>query len=83
MPLFRLAIQGLTVSDTREQWIRDHENILTALIEGDARRAGQLALKSVREARDAILARISQTRPSRGCRDAAVTGCTDRRAAQA
>jgi DNA-binding GntR family transcriptional regulator len=55
-PLFRLAMRGLAVSDDRERWIESHQEIVSALMAGDAVRAEKLALESVRQVRDAILA---------------------------
>ena len=54
--LFRLHMQGITISADREQWITQHEEILSAMLEGDARRAERLVAKSSEAVKEAILA---------------------------
>ena len=48
--LFRLAMEGLTVSGNRDKWITRHEEIITALLENNVR----LALKHTRQAQDDV-----------------------------
>ena len=55
-PLFRLAMEGLTVRNNRDQWITRHEEIISALLEGDVRHATSHARKSMHDVWHAILA---------------------------
>lgn len=54
-PLFRLAIEGLTVSGSHERWIARHEEIISALLDGDIRQATRHARKSMHDVWKAIL----------------------------
>ena len=54
-PLFRLAMEGLTVSGSHERWIARHEEIITALLDGDTRQATRHARKSMHDVWKAIL----------------------------
>lgn len=54
-PLFRLAMEGLTVRNNREKWITRHEEIIAALLEGDVGRAVRYAGQSTSDVWDAIL----------------------------
>lgn len=54
-PLFRLAMEGLTVTGSHEQWIARHEEIITALLDNNARRAIRHARKSMHDIWKAIL----------------------------
>lgn len=53
--LFRLRMQGLTVSGDRERWITRHEEILAAMLAGDSKRAEQLVEQSSNAVGEAIL----------------------------
>ena len=54
-PLFRLAMEGLTVSGSQEQWIARHEEIITALLNGSTDLAVRHARKSMHDVWKAIL----------------------------
>ena len=54
-PLFRLAMEGLTVSGSHEQWIARHEEIINALLENNNRHAVRHARKSMHDVWKAIL----------------------------
>ena len=54
-PLFRLAMEGLTVSSSHEQWIAGHEEIISALLEGNISQATRHARKSMHDVWKAIL----------------------------
>jgi len=55
-PLFRLAMEGLTVNTSHEQWIRRHEDIIMAILEHDVNHASRHARKSMHDVWKAILA---------------------------
>ena len=55
-PLFRLAMEGLTVNTKHEQWITRHEDIITAILEHDVNHASRHARKSMHDVWKAILA---------------------------
>ena len=54
-PLFRLAMEGLTVSGSHEPWIARHEEIITALLDNNINQATRHARKSMHEVWKAIL----------------------------
>jgi DNA-binding GntR family transcriptional regulator len=54
-PLFRLAMEGLTIRNNREQWITRHEEIISAILEGDIKHATRHARKSMHDVWHAIL----------------------------
>jgi len=54
-PLFRLAMEGLTVSDSHEQWIARHEEIIRALLDDNTAQAVRHARKSMHDVWKAIL----------------------------
>lgn len=54
-PLFRLAMEGLTVSGSHEQWIARHEEIISALLDGNITQAVHHARKSMHDVWKAIL----------------------------
>lgn len=54
-PLFRLAMEGLTIRNNRDQWITLHEEIIAALLEGDVAHATRHARKSMHDVWNAIL----------------------------
>lgn len=54
-PLFRLAMEGLTIRNNRDQWITMHEEIISALLEGDLAHATRHARKSMHDVWNAIL----------------------------
>ena len=54
-PLFRLAMEGLTVSGSHEQWIARHEEIISALLDGNTSQATHHARKSMHDVWKAIL----------------------------
>ncbi len=54
-PLFRLAMEGLTVSGSQEQWIARHEEIITALLNRNTDLAVRHARKSMHDVWKAIL----------------------------
>ena len=54
-PLFRLAMEGLTVSGSHEQWIARHEEIISALLDGNINQATRHARKSMHDVWKAIL----------------------------
>lgn len=54
-PLFRLAMEGLTIRSGRDQWITMHEEIISALLEGDLAHATRHARKSMHDVWNAIL----------------------------
>ena len=54
-PLFRLAMEGLTVSGSQEQWIARHEEIISALLDDNTRQAVRHARKSMHDVWKAIL----------------------------
>jgi DNA-binding GntR family transcriptional regulator len=54
--LFRLRMQGLTVSAEREKWLVQHEEILTAMLAGNSAAAERLVARSSKAVREAILA---------------------------
>ncbi len=54
-PLFRLAMEGLTVSSSHEQWIARHEEIITALLDKNISQAVRHARKSMHDVWKAIL----------------------------
>ena len=54
-PLFRLAMEGLTVSGSHEQWIARHEEIISALLDSDISQATHHARKSMHDVWKAIL----------------------------
>ncbi len=54
-PLFRLAMEGLTVSGSHEQWIARHEEIISALLDDNTRQAVRHARKSMHDVWKAIL----------------------------
>ena len=54
-PLFRLAMEGLTVSGSHEQWIARHEEIITALLDDNTGHAVRHARKSMHDVWKAIL----------------------------
>ena len=54
-PLFRLAMEGLTVSGSHEQWIARHEEIVSALLDGNTSQAVRHARKSMHDVWKAIL----------------------------
>ena len=53
-PLFRLALEGLTVSGSHEQWIARHEEIISALLDDNTRQAVRHARKSMHDVWKAI-----------------------------
>ncbi|MBT7950902.1 MAG: GntR family transcriptional regulator [Gammaproteobacteria bacterium] len=55
-PLFRLAMEGLTVNTKHEQWITRHEDIISAILEHDVNHASRHARKSMHDVWKAILA---------------------------
>ena len=55
-PLFRLSIQSVTLNSDRERWIKGHEELVLALIDGDEKRATRIGEKSCRDTLDAMLA---------------------------
>ena len=54
-PLFRLAMEGLTVSGSHERWIARHEEIIAALLDSDLTQATHHARKSMHDVWKAIL----------------------------
>lgn len=54
-PLFRLAMEGLTIRNDPDQWITRHEEILSAILEGDITHATRYARKSMHDVWNAIL----------------------------
>ena len=54
-PLFRLAMEGLTVSGSHEQWIARHEEIISALLNDNTSQAVRHARKSMHDVWKAIL----------------------------
>jgi DNA-binding GntR family transcriptional regulator len=54
-PLFRLAMEGLTVRNNQDQWITRHEEIISAILEGDVAHATRHARKSMHDVWKAIL----------------------------
>ena len=54
-PLFRLAMEGLTVSGSHEQWIARHEEIVSALLDDNTGHAVRHARKSMHDVWKAIL----------------------------
>ncbi|MFT5349376.1 MAG: DNA-binding GntR family transcriptional regulator [Planctomycetota bacterium] len=55
-PLFRLAMEGLTVNSKHEQWITRHEDIISAILDHDVSLASRHARKSMHDVWKAILA---------------------------
>ena len=55
-PMFRLAMEGLTVNTRHDQWITRHEDIITAILEHDVNHASRHARKSMHDVWKAILA---------------------------
>ncbi len=55
-PLFRLAMEGLTVNTDPEQWIMRHEDVMAEILNHNATQAARIARKSVRHVWKAILA---------------------------
>lgn len=53
--LFRLQSQGLIVSNNRDQWITQHEEILAAMLAGDTDLARRLVANSSNSVKEAIL----------------------------
>lgn len=53
--LFRLQMQGLTINSDPDQWITNHEDILSAILAQDTRRAGRLVLQSSKDVRNMIV----------------------------
>lgn len=55
-PLHRLSLEGLTITESkdRNRWINNHESLLTALLEGDAKRASKLTEESIHAVHKAI-----------------------------
>lgn len=53
--LFRFAMEGLTVSSNREKWLTRHEEIISALLEGNVGHAVRYARGSMSDVWDAIL----------------------------
>ncbi|NKB35668.1 MAG: GntR family transcriptional regulator [Gammaproteobacteria bacterium] len=53
--LYRLAVQGLTIDSNPDKWITHHEEILSAILEQNEKRAEKLVLKSSTDIRDMIL----------------------------
>lgn len=54
-PLFRLAMEGLTIRNSPDQWITLHEEIISAILEGDIKHATRHARKSMHDVWHAIL----------------------------
>ena len=54
-PLFRLAMEGLTVSGSHEQWIARHEEIISALLDNNITQATRHARTSMHDVWKAIL----------------------------
>lgn len=54
-PLFRLAMEGLTVKGSHDQWIARHEEIISALLDNNLRQAVRHARKSMHDVWKAIL----------------------------
>lgn len=55
-PLFRLSMEGLTVStNNHEQWITRHEDIITAILDHDVNLASRHARESMHDVWKAIL----------------------------
>ena len=54
-PLFRLAMEGLTVSGSHELWIARHEEIISALLDDNTGHAVRHARKSMHDVWKAIL----------------------------
>lgn len=54
-PLFRLAMEGLTIRNDPDQWITLHEEIISAILEGDIKHASRHARKSMHDVWHAIL----------------------------
>lgn len=54
-PLFRLAMEGLTVSGSHERWIACHQEIISALLDNNTRHAVRHARKSMHDVWKAIL----------------------------
>ena len=54
-PLFRLAMEGLTVSGSHEQWIARHEEIISALLDSNITQATRHARTSMHDVWKAIL----------------------------
>lgn len=54
-PLFRLAMEGLTIRNDPDQWITRHEEIVSAILEGDVAHATRHARKSMHDVWNAIL----------------------------
>jgi len=55
-PLFRLAMEGLTVTTGPEHWIMRHEDVIKEILNHNATQASRIARKSVRHVSKAILA---------------------------
>ena len=53
--LFRLAMEGLTVTANRDKWITDHEEIICSLLDGQVGRAVRNAEESMSDVWEAIL----------------------------
>jgi DNA-binding GntR family transcriptional regulator len=53
--LFRLQVQGLTINSNPEMWITHHEEILSAILSREIKRAERLVLKASKDVREAIL----------------------------
>lgn len=52
--LFRFAMEGLRVSNDRDKWITQHEEIISALLKGDVGHAVRYSRKSMADVWDAI-----------------------------
>jgi DNA-binding GntR family transcriptional regulator len=53
--LFRLAMEGLTVTNNRDKWITHHEEIISALLKGEVGHAVRNARESMSDVWEAIL----------------------------
>ena len=54
--LFRLALEGARITSSKDQWIARHEDILTAVLDGDRDAARRLVEEAVDDVEAAILA---------------------------
>jgi DNA-binding GntR family transcriptional regulator len=53
--LFQIRVRGLTVNSDPSKWITHHEEILSAILDKDARLAQKLVLEASEDVREAIL----------------------------
>lgn len=53
--LFSLEFRGLTIASNRIKWVEKHPEILSAILDGDRKKAARLLRHSVHSIRDALL----------------------------